>query len=271
MMMFIFGETANRASDSRGLHAFFPDYHFSTLISDSRPQDVWALALHTGFNIVFFVAILLFAVFFTRFYFANNREKRFSTPLFLGLVVALSFFGASGVLSPKVFKAKNSVVDSKGMSALEFSSSLWSGKLYYDPTKTKVRSLVDTKNRKIFEVKKLNETSEIMFGFRTANDAEKTPETRSQKLKKDEKRAIVGEVEVGVADYKFKKWSFFAEKKMVLLVEGFCQDQLLQASLEIKDPDTRRVTRAEKDLESFLERLKPYCSKTEGESPEKPS
>ena len=39
------------------------------------------MSIHTGFNFLFFCLILAFTVFYTRFYFAQDREKRFSLKL----------------------------------------------------------------------------------------------------------------------------------------------------------------------------------------------
>ena len=62
------------------LYFIHPSSHFFEVFSDSKN-----LLIHTGFNLLFFIGFFAFCVFYIRFYFSNNREKRISLPLLLSL------------------------------------------------------------------------------------------------------------------------------------------------------------------------------------------
>ena len=67
---------------SPGFQIFYfihPTSHFFEIFSASGFQNLF---IHTGFNLLFFVGFFFFSVLYIRFYFSNNREKRFSFPLF---------------------------------------------------------------------------------------------------------------------------------------------------------------------------------------------
>lgn len=59
-----------------------PTSHFFEIFSVNSFQN---LLIHTGFNLLFFIGFFFFSVLYIQFYFSNNREKRFSFPLFLSL------------------------------------------------------------------------------------------------------------------------------------------------------------------------------------------
>ena len=58
------------------------------------------LLIHTGFNVLFFSGFAFFCAYYTKFYFSNSREKRFSLKLFAGLCGLVGLYVLSGWLSP---------------------------------------------------------------------------------------------------------------------------------------------------------------------------
>ena len=73
-----------------------PTSHFFEIFSVNSFQN---LLIHTGFNLLFFVGFFFFSVLYIRFYFSNDKEKRFSFPLFFSLCVGfLGLFILSALL-----------------------------------------------------------------------------------------------------------------------------------------------------------------------------
>ena len=64
------------------LYFIHPTSHFFEIFSTTSFQNLF---IHTGFNLLFFVGFFFFSAVYIRFYFSNNREKRFSFPLFFSL------------------------------------------------------------------------------------------------------------------------------------------------------------------------------------------
>ena len=91
--------------DVPGMTAGFPILHkvsfFSPLFHSLQIFNAteWPkLLLHTVFNTLFFGGFLLFCYFYTRFYFSNSREKRFSIKLLLGLQGVIGLYLLSGLV-----------------------------------------------------------------------------------------------------------------------------------------------------------------------------
>ncbi len=91
----------------QNINFFNPLFHIFEVLK----YPGWRQSLfHTGFNLLFFMVFLFFTGFYVKFYFSNNREKRFSHKLFTGLICLIGIYTVSGLLSSKVInmlKAEN--------------------------------------------------------------------------------------------------------------------------------------------------------------------
>ena len=81
--------------------SFSPFLHFLQVFSETSQLK---LLMHTGFNILFFGAFLTFSYFYVKFYFSNNREKRFSPKLLMGLSGIISLYLLSGLMASVLIK-----------------------------------------------------------------------------------------------------------------------------------------------------------------------
>ena len=83
---------------AQDFHWFNPLEHFVRLWNE--PSQAIML-FHTGFNVLSFCAVFVFTVFYIRFYFSNNKERRFSLKLAGCLLGGLAMFCAlSGFTTP---------------------------------------------------------------------------------------------------------------------------------------------------------------------------
>ena len=70
------------SKDFQIFYFIHPTSHFFEIFSVNSFQNLF---IHTVFNLLFFMGFFLFSVLYIQFYFSNNREKRFSFPLFFSL------------------------------------------------------------------------------------------------------------------------------------------------------------------------------------------
>ena len=81
--------------------SFNPFFHFLQAFGVTE----WpTLLMHIGFNTLFFTGFLFFSYFYTKFYFSNSREKRFSLKLLMGLGGVIGLYLLSGLVTSVLIK-----------------------------------------------------------------------------------------------------------------------------------------------------------------------
>jgi len=263
MMFFILGGTIGLANTGIDLAPFFPEYHLSQLLSATGKLNFTTTLTHTLFNLLYFSTSMLFAVLYTKFYFSNSSEKRFSAKLFIPFILLISSFFISGFLSPKFVKNKATEA-TEGLVTYDFNNTHWSGFFNYDPSDFKVKQLFESKHKRVIRATYLpnDNKTEVILSIRVAKAKENTAELREETLRSDNKRHILGLDKVDLNNIEFKKWTYINQNKIIILTEAHCGPSLLQVSTEITEASTKTILEGSQILDTFTKELKPECKES---------
>jgi ABC-2 type transport system permease protein len=256
MFLFCFGDAAKKVSVKNNIHAFFPDYHLLQSVRDLplNWRDLW---VHSLFSLLMFAVAFGMATFYTRFYFSNNREKRYSHRL-LGFIT--TFFLVL-IVSGWCENSKIQVsLDPQGLQELAAETTAVHLRLSFEPEKFHHKSLLQSR-RKIVELLnfKKNEESNIVLTVRWLEDDEMTWEKRRTKVEEDRRREIITVDEQTWFDRKWRQWIYLHQKKMILLRESFCGPQIVQVSLDMPLSDMKAFDQRWKSFQQVFESLQIEC------------
>ena len=255
------GSHFRNATGEDRLAAYFPDHHLTQLLSVSEiPLET--LLVHTGFNSLYFLGAIALGSWYTNFYFSNNREKRASSTFFALLAGFIGLYVLSGSLAPGLIKSHGSKLNVSGQAQHKFQTDFWSGAFSYNPDKQSIQVLLDAKIKKIYEIKFKDKDNhgKYIISTREADADESSVELREKKIKEDESRILVGMKQINVKDTPFKQWTYYRGEELIVLAEAFCERQLLQISLDIKDPKMKGMKKSFKQFKDILNNLEPQCT-----------
>lgn len=261
LVLFIIEDTIGSS-----LKYYLPNYHFAQTLSSSgvSPHN---LLIHTGFNSIYFIGALILAAWYTRFYFSNNREKRTSPAFYCLFSSFIALYILSGLLSPKFLSSEDKINLADGTTLHMIRSDGWSGDYKLNQKNEKIETLTNIKSLKVFNLKPIKKdkesTSEYAIVLRNAKEKESNLALREKSVREDKKRFIVGMEPITINNLPFRKWTYYKNDKMVILVEAFCKNQILQIFADIKKPTVESIKKSAQKLDNIMSNFTPNCSHME--------
>lgn len=251
MLVFCFGDAAEKLSDKNNVHAFFPDFHVSQSVKDiaQTSGDLW---VHSLFSLLLFAIAFFAASFYTQFYFSNSREKRWSGRLLGFSLLFVATLLTSGIYANQHAQLQKSMED---LQQFEFNTPSVTIGFHYDHQKLQQKTLLQSraKSMELLSFKK-NKDSNIVFAIRDLESDEQNLKDRNSKLLSDERRQVLSHQSLpGWQDQKLEQWVYVKLGSFVLLREQICGPQIFQYSLDVK---LDKMKNFEKDLKTYFEIFK---------------
>ncbi len=245
MVLFCFGDAAEKVSHSNSVHAFFPDYHLSQSVRDLPLgfSDLWS---HTVFSLFMFTVAFGMAAFYTRFYFSNNREKRFSNRLIGFIFAFVGVLVGSGVYANAT---KDPAKMERGLQVVEVETPSVKVAFKFDPKVFYHKSLLQSRQKAV-ELLTFKDEKEvnIVVGVRDLEEDEDSFEKRLKKVNEDPKREIIAFQEKPWGEHVLRQWMYLRPDKLVVLRESLCGSQAFQVSLDIR---LKKMQRFQKDFSAY--------------------
>ena len=257
MLFFCSGDIAYKASQTGTIFPFFADYHFLQLLREV-PVSTERMLIHSLFNLLYFSIALAMASLYTRFYFSNSRERRWS-PILLYSTVA--FMGAL-VLSGTSISVDEREARLAGYSSQKFVTDHWAGRFEYQPQDFILKKMVEARNRVVYLLQdKEYEGVKYVIAVRQVTSDELSPQARRQQIKKDPERFLLAGETMQLKTRDFQRYTYIKKDELVVLVESFCGQQLLQISFEYKLKKIKPLAHKLRLLNQLLKQMSFTCSK----------
>jgi len=267
MFFFIFGDIVAKTASGSAYFPFFPDYHITQVIKNPMSLDANYMP-HTFFNLLYFLIALVSATLYTQFYFSNNRETRVSKTL-IGMI---GFFTLALMVSALINKDESRQrLDPQGRVSQRFVSKYWSGRFEFDGNLWEMQKILDTTARSVFVMhpsKQVQQNKsgrpegiEMSIALRPAEKEESTKLKRYQLFRKDPRRELLSYETIQHKTHEFQKFIYFHEEKLIILLESFCSEQLLQISLDVESKGLTSLQTYWMHLQNLLDNLHFTCSR----------
>ena len=256
MLFFCFSDAAEKLSTKSSIHAFLPDYHLAQSLKDVT-LPISELLVFTFFSFLLFAVAFMMATLYTKFYFSNNREKRFSNQLIVSISIFALVLAASGLL---VNSQKKQELNPEGRQAHSIESEHWVAAFDFDPKIYKLKTLLESRDKSVVVLSDLKRKNyNFALSIRKVEDDEKTVELRNKKVLEDSKRQIITYQEKEAAGFPMKRWVYTQHDEITVLSESFCKNHIFQVSLDQKLKKMGRFSKNLEKYEDLLSRLKLSC------------
>ncbi len=245
MVLFCFGDAAEKVSDKNNIHAFFPDFHVARSVLDIPMSfgDLWG---HTLFSLCMFFVAFGMATFYTQFYFSNNREKRFSNRLvgfvvaFVGVLIGSGIYANATHPHPKM---------QGSLEVVEFQTPQVQVQYKFDPKVFRHKTLLESR-KKIVELLtfKNEKNSNVVLAIRDLDEDENSLAKRKAKVEEDRSRNIISFEERDWKGHRFRQWMYAKRSRFIVLRETYCDGQVFQVSMDLQ---LKKMGRFYKDFKIF--------------------
>lgn len=226
---FITGNIMKKTGNHK-LHAYFPDYHFTSIVDNHVYLSTSQKLGHLAFQLAMFLLFLLISRQYIRYYFSSDSDSpriNLKTLLLLPLVGIL--FAASGqCVGFFDIASKNSTLDPH----LQLNSNHWSNQIAFPQNDYSANSLMTDTHNKIIELRKNSgEPKKIMISINRMEDKNLILMDRLKKLEADGTQIIAWPSPSAEAPL-FVRYSTANERAYSTVFNRMCKNESLTIQFE---------------------------------------